>query len=68
VLRIGISILAVLATCDHPFTSKRQVLTFHTKAWLSFAPSTCRMPLGQPSGQLPNWSRRKGHPPVLTSS
>jgi len=35
VLRIGISILAVLATCDHPFTSKRQVLTFHTKAWLS---------------------------------
>src|SRR5207247_6760189 len=24
-----------------------QVLTFHTRAWLSFAPPTCRMPLGQ---------------------
>src|SRR6516162_4370023 len=27
-----------------------QVLTFHTKAWSSFAPPTCRMPLGQASG------------------
>jgi hypothetical protein len=33
-----------------PFASERQVLTFHTRAWLSFAPSTCRMPLGQTSG------------------
>src|SRR6516165_8117956 len=24
-----------------------QVLTFHTRAWLSFAPPPCRMPLGQ---------------------
>ena len=24
-----------------------QVLTFRTEAWSSFAPSTCRMPLGQ---------------------
>jgi hypothetical protein len=24
-----------------------QVLTFHTKAWSSFAPPTCRMPLGR---------------------
>jgi hypothetical protein len=24
-----------------------QVLTFHTKAWSSFAPPTCRMSLGQ---------------------
>jgi hypothetical protein len=24
-----------------------QVLTFHTKAWSSFAPPTCRMPFGQ---------------------
>jgi len=23
-----------------------QVLTFHTKAWSSFAPTTCRMPPG----------------------
>ena len=30
--------------------SERQVLTFHTKAWSSFAPPACRMPLGQPSG------------------
>ena len=30
--------------------SERQVLTFRTRAWLSFAPSTCRMPLGQASG------------------
>ena len=27
-----------------------QVLTFLTRAWLSFAPPTCRMPLGQASG------------------
>src|SRR5207247_7175482 len=27
-----------------------QVLTFHTKAWSSFAPPTCRMPLGQSQG------------------
>src|SRR4029453_17781124 len=33
-----------------PFASERQVLTFRTRAWLSFAPSTCRMPLGQTSG------------------
>src|SRR5262249_41262738 len=26
---------------------KRQVLTFRTRAWLSFAPPTCRMALGQ---------------------
>src|SRR6516225_4833363 len=29
---------------------ERQVLTFRTRAWLSFAPPTCRMPLGQASG------------------
>src|SRR5262249_40006998 len=27
-----------------------RVLTFHTKAWSSFAPPTCRMPLGQYQG------------------
>src|SRR6476659_5590252 len=26
---------------------RAQVLTFHTKAWSSFAPPTCRMSLGQ---------------------
>src|SRR5215831_12829285 len=29
---------------------KAQVLTFRTKAWSSFAPPTCRMPLGQYQG------------------
>src|ERR1019366_4365372 len=32
------------------FASEQQVLTFHTRAWLNFAPPTCRMPLGQASG------------------
>jgi hypothetical protein len=44
-----------------------QVLTFHTKARSSFAPPTCRMPLGQYQGIPRARSRRKGHPPVLTS-
>ena len=30
-----------------PLASERQVLTFRTRAWLSFAPPTCRMTLGQ---------------------
>src|SRR5439155_14177174 len=33
-----------------PFASEQQVLTFRTRAWLSFAPPTCRMLLGQTSG------------------
>src|SRR5450759_4452250 len=33
-----------------PFASVRQVLTFHTRARLGFAPPTCRIPLGQASG------------------
>ena len=41
-----------------------QVLTFHTKAWSSFAPPTCRMPLGQYQGIL---IPEEGSPPVLTS-
>ena len=32
------------------FASEQQVLTFRTRAWLNFAPPTCRMPLGQASG------------------
>ena len=68
VFRIGTLILVDLATWMSPFTSERQVLTFLTKAWLGFAPPTRRMPLGQPSGQLPNSSREKGQPPVSTSS
>src|SRR5229473_3452059 len=45
--RIGTLILAVLAACDLSLCSGAQVLTFRTRAWLSFAPPTCRMPLGQ---------------------
>src|SRR6267154_5483747 len=50
VLRIGSLILAVRAACDLSRCIGGQVLTFRTRAWLSFAPPTCRMPLGQASG------------------
>src|SRR5258707_12275213 len=39
-----------------------QVLTFRTRAWLSFAPSTCRMPLG-PSQASPKLIPEEGSPP-----
>jgi hypothetical protein len=48
--RIGTLALADLAAWTSPFASGRQVLTFRTKAWSSFAPPTCRMPLGRTSG------------------
>jgi hypothetical protein len=66
--RIGTLILVDLATWISPLASERQVPTFRTRAWPSFAPPTRRMPLGQPSGQPPNSSRKKGQPPVSTSS
>ena len=46
-----------------------QVLTFHTKAWSSFAPPTCRMPLG-PSQASPELIPEEGSPPGfdITSS
>ena len=50
VLRFGTLVLAVGAAWTSPLASERQVLTFRTRAWLSFAPSTCRMPLEQASG------------------
>jgi hypothetical protein len=46
----GTLVLAVCAAWTSPLASERQVLTFRTRAWLSFAPPTCRMPLGQASG------------------
>ena len=49
-LRFGTLVLAVWAAWTSPLASERQVLTFRTRAWLSFAPPTCRMPLGQASG------------------
>ena len=48
--RFGTLFLAVLAGCDfsiHAVGIGAQVpVTFRTKAWLSFAPPPCRMPLG----------------------
>jgi len=44
--RIGTFSLAVLATCAFSLGIAGKVLTFRTRAWLSFAPPTCRMPLG----------------------
>ena len=44
--RIGTFGLAVVAACAFSLGIAGQVLTFRTRAWLSFAPSTCRMPLG----------------------
>src|SRR5437588_12961476 len=35
---------------SRPRRDEAQVLTFRTKAWSSFAPPTCRMPLGQYQG------------------
>ena len=49
-LRFGTLVLAVYAAWTSPLASERQVLTFRTRAWLSFAPPTCRMPPGQASG------------------
>ena len=49
-LRIGTLILVVCATWTSPLASERQVLTFRTRAWLSFAPPTCRMAPGQYQG------------------
>jgi hypothetical protein len=42
--------LAARAAWISPLASERQVLTFHTRAWLRFAPPTCRMPFGQVPG------------------
>src|SRR5215468_6529756 len=52
--RFGTLALAVGAACGLSLhvlgRDEAQVLTFHTKAWSSFAPPTCRMPLGQSQG------------------
>ena len=49
-LRFGTLILVVGAACDLSLGIAAQVLTFRTRAWLSFAPPICRMPFGQASG------------------
>ena len=52
--RFGTLALAVGAACGLSLhvvgRDEAQVLTFHTTAWSSFAPPTCRMPLGQYQG------------------
>ena len=52
--RFGTLALAVGAACSFSLhvvgRDEAQVLTFRTKAWPSFAPPTCRMPLGQYQG------------------
>ena len=45
--RIGTFDLAVGAACAFSLSITGQVLTFRTRARLSFAPPPCRMPLGQ---------------------
>ena len=45
--RIGTFGLAVVATSAFSLTITGQVLTFRTRAWLSFAPPTRRMPISQ---------------------
>ena len=65
-LRIGTLVLAVLAACDFSLCIGAQVLTFRTKAWLSFAPPPCRMPLG-PSQASPELIPKEWPPPVLAS-
>ena len=62
VLRIGTLVLAVLAACDFSLYIGAQVLTFRTKAWLSFAPPPCRMPLG-PSQASPKLIPKEWPPP-----
>src|SRR5215475_542923 len=41
-----------------------QILTFHTRAWLSFAPPPCRMPLGL-SQCIPQADSEERPPPRL---
>src|SRR4249919_577556 len=61
-LRFGTLALAVGAACGLSLTIGEQVLTFHTKAWSSFAPPPCRMPLG-PSQASPELIPGEGSPP-----
>src|SRR5271169_6458838 len=62
VRRIGTLILAVLAACDFSLCIGAQVLTFRARAWLSFAPPPCRMPLG-PSQASPKLIPEEWPPP-----
>src|SRR5262249_6608235 len=60
--RIGTFSLAVGAACAFSLGIAGQVLTFRTGARLSFAPPTCRMPLG-PSQASPELIPEAGSAP-----
>src|SRR6266849_9996061 len=60
--RIGTFGLAVGAASAFSLAIAGQVLTFHTRARLSFAPPTCRMPLG-PSQASPELVPEAGSAP-----
>src|ERR1019366_5861345 len=60
--RIGTFGLAVGAACTFSLGIAGQVLTFHTRARLSFAPPICRMPLG-PSQASPKLIPEAGSAP-----
>ena len=60
--RIGTFSLAVGAACAFSLGITGQVLTFRTRARLSFAPPTCRMPLG-PSQASPKLIPEAGSAP-----
>jgi hypothetical protein len=60
--RIGTFGLAVGAACAFSLGIADQVLTFRTRAWLSFAPPTCRMPLGRLQAS-PELIPEEGSPP-----
>src|SRR5260370_28323919 len=77
--RIGTFGVAVGAACAFSLGIADQVLTFRTRAWLSFAPPTWRMPLGQsqddlqadPRGGASRFARacvRVGHNKLLPES
>ena len=54
-----------------PFTSRRQVPTFHTRAWCRVTPSLCRVPPSQAAGSrwtCPGLPTRPGFDTVLTLS
>ena len=54
-----------------PFTSRRQVPTFHTRAWCRVTPPLCRVPPSQAAGSrwtCPGLPTRPGFDTVLTLS
>ncbi len=55
--------LAVVTACAFSLGIAGQVLTFRTRAWLSFAPPTCRMPSRPAFRSAPGLIPEEGSPP-----